>query len=970
MSLPTKTRSKESHKGGFFRFIINKEFEPFAEDLQLNMTKEDRYKYNCFTHAIWKATGDDILVESINRECYQTIISLDSIKLLSKKYNLHINIRKYSNKKKQEIMLMKDPEATITIGYYQKHWFVFKSLPISQFFFDHYETVKEYANKVNKPISNFFQIKSFKNNGTPMINKSKTMSSIKFLINIVEKHHYHQIVDINEVKKDMEADLSTLDYLPQNIKPIRECSNSNQKVSYSSIYFADFETYYNGQKEQPYCVSFCGETGDINWINGKNCVDNLVEQLPDNCLCYFHNLGFDGRFFLEHYRVIEYVPKGKIIYTLTISAKDKSEKGYKTIHFKDSYTLIPIALRKFPESFGLSFVKEAYPYEYHNKIVREGLYDKYNYFQESAALKYFTNDDDKQQFSANIRELKMTRYNKERDQYLFNVKEYAKFYCNQDVRLLRDGFRQFRNDFKKELNIDVTDYLSAPALTNAYFTREVYSKIPNLFFYSGKVSDFIRKAIYGGRCMTRDNKKWHIKEKMYDIDACSLYPSAMKRLLIPEGAPIVLSDSMLDLHYLLDHTMDEQQLEPTKEELDAQGRVICPSRFISAYIVEIEITSIGKERHFPLIIKKDPKTKTNRNVNELVTMTVDNIFLEDLVKFQGIEAKIKKGYYWTGKKNNAMSDVIQRLYDLRSHYKQQGSPLEYIFKLLLNSAYGKTIQKPIRSTTKVVNGAKWKKNEAGKWTLYDEAMTFYKNNKHRLRRIHTPYGDIEVDPWVINPINSSDNDKNGVPGTFKSLEQYSLKELIDRKVYFELEKEIDSFYGNNLVGCLILSMSKRIMNELICLAEDNDIDIYYQDTDSTHVKACQYDELCRLFKEKYGRDLNGKNLGQFHNDFTKIKGKEAFAIESLIISKKVYLDVLSNGEDDDIDYHMRCKGIPNDLLTKRANEDYDGNVVNLYQSLYDGEVFKFDLADCHVRYKMGKDTIYRLPTMIRTIQFK
>jgi len=34
------------------------------------------------------------------------------------------------------------------------------------------------------------------------------------------------------------------------------------------------------------------------------------------------------------------------------------------------------------------------------------------------------------------------------------------------------------------------------------------------------------------------------------------------------------------------------------------------------------------------------------------------------------------------------------------------------------------------------------------------------------------------------------------------------------------------------IGVMILSISKRIMNEVICTAEDNKIPIYYQDTDS------------------------------------------------------------------------------------------------------------------------------------------
>ena len=58
-------------------------------------------------------------------------------------------------------------------------------------------------------------------------------------------------------------------------------------------------------------------------------------------------------------------------------------------------------------------------------------------------------------------------------------------------------------------------------------------------------------------------------------------------------------------------------------------------------------------------------------------------------------------------------------------------------------------------------------------------------------------------------------------------------------------------------------MSKRIMNEVMCLAEDNEIKVYYQDTDSMHLKERDIDTLAAKFKETYGRELIGKEMGQF-----------------------------------------------------------------------------------------------------------
>ena len=49
-------------------------------------------------------------------------------------------------------------------------------------------------------------------------------------------------------------------------------------------------------------------------------------------------------------------------------------------------------------------------------------------------------------------------------------------------------------------------------------------------------------------------------------------------------------------------------------------------------------------------------------------------------------------------------------------------------------------------------------------------------------------------------------------------------------------------------GVEVLSMSKRIMNEVMCLAEDIGIDIYYQDTDSIHLKTQDVPSLVKKFK--------------------------------------------------------------------------------------------------------------------------
>ena len=49
----------------------------------------------------------------------------------------------------------------------------------------------------------------------------------------------------------------------------------------------------------------------------------------------------------------------------------------------------------------------------------------------------------------------------------------------------------------------------------------------NVYQTSGALQQFISRCVVGGRVMANSNKQYHVKRKIEDVDACSLYPSAM-----------------------------------------------------------------------------------------------------------------------------------------------------------------------------------------------------------------------------------------------------------------------------------------------------------------------------------------------------------------------------------------------------------------------------------------------------------
>jgi hypothetical protein len=328
-------------------------------------------------------------------------------------------------------------------------------------------------------------------------------------------------------------------------------------------------------------------------------------------------------------------------------------------------------------------------------------------------------------------------------------------------------------------------------------------------------------------------------------------------------------------------------------------------RFISGFFIEIDITKIGIMRHFPLI-------NTGEGYhNELCRMYVDHITLGDLIEFQKISCTVIRGYFYKNKRDLRIRSVVESLFNLRLKYKNEGNPTQEIIKLILNSIYGKTILKPIETDVRLID----KKDS-------DEYV--YRN-----------YNSIESYEEVFN----------------------------SKFVKIDKIKNIDKHYNLVHLGTNILSMSKRIMNEVICLAEDNRIKIYYQDTDSCHMNQKDVTKISELFKNKYERDLIGKRLGQFHSDFASIDETESFAIKSIFCGKKIYIDKLNN-ENELIAYHLRMKGVRNDCIGLTANLLYPkldpvefrnglffqkwnigkSSIEELFDDLFKGKPIDFDLC--------------------------
>ena len=928
-----KNKIYADNGGSFYIYKIN---EKFMSNIEL-IKKLERYQIftslnnkafdeNCLVYALRQTNlFSESILNNMRTTCYTRYISKKQLEKFGESYNIKFNVIKYIQEKNKWDDIThgknkyfgsdKQDAKKINLVLINKHYVLNENVEgVSTFYINNYDDIENKC-KDKKP-EDRFKISRVKNGmyrqDKTKYHEIKSYDLIKFMTSDQQTWTFDDLCHLknnlyefntNEIK-----DLNN--FTDKDFKVVEKDVKSDKPIKDQKIYFADTETDTSGENHVAFCIAYAeqdvldnefnivSENKEIKFEFGKNCLDNFLDKIEDHALVYFHNLAYDIRQFNEYDITNQHVKGNK---TMDAIIKHKG----KTIYFKDSLSIVSMKLADFPTSFNLDCgIKEMFPYNYYTfenfeKLNCKGVISEAGKHE----LKHNWNQ---QQFEENLKKL-ATKSGLDKGLGIeeddnFDMVEYVKFYCCQDVRILKQGFQKFRKMCWESLKIDVNNVLTAPSLANQYFTREIYEKVPDYYLYGGIVRSFIQKAVYGGRCMTRLNKRWLVNEELADFDAVSLYPSAMKRLYCVTGKCEVLKPEELDTNYLLTHTCAEDE-QPSEEKP------------ISTYVVEIQITNINKHLAFPCVVYKDKQTNTNRNDDSEIaigkTAVVDSITLEDWIKYNCLECKIIRGYKWTGEKSFLIRDVIQNLHLLRCEYKKTHNPLQLVIKLIMNSAYGKCIQKPI--TTNLV----FKKYQTKK---FDKKTKKY------------------VDDYPLNKFLIKNSSK---------IIKYT---QVNKNLYaIKVGQQIDDFYTNTLLGVQILSMSKRIMNEVMCTAEDLGIQIYYQDTDSMHIQKNKINDLANEYFKRFNRELIGKNLGQFHNDFDEVA--DGYSYKSVFVGKKMYVDLLRNDKGEQ-GIHFRMKGVNLDCVKLYA-EEHNLTVFDVYSKLFNGDTLTFDLLKAKPCFKMN-----------------
>ena len=160
------------------------------------------------------------------------------------------------------------------------------------------------------------------------------------------------------------------------------------------------------------------------------------------------------------------------------------------------------------------------------------------------------------------------------------------------------------------------------------------------------------------------------------------------------------------------------------------------------------------------------------------------------------------------------------------------------------------------------------------------------------------YGKTIIKPVETNTIAKGNRDDFEKYASYNYNYIGSAVEVNDR-FYNKAVKPILSHFKFVHCGVEILNMSKRIMNKVFNCAGGCGIKIYYQDSGSIQLNYEGVDKTENLSKEKYGSELVGEELGNLHIDFSMDKANtEIYAIGSLFLGKKTYIDILEPTDKD------------------------------------------------------------------------
>jgi len=876
----TGTAQAGNTTGMFFPFINTTELDLSRYQIFNQNQAYDKNTHKNMKHCFIQALEHTGLKESLINTVVLAIetgahFAKKHIKVVAEKIKRRIIIHTYTKDQLKKAKYGEGEELNVAL--YQGHYFAFEKTIYTRFFADNYMELKDATNAHNVT-------RLSGSTGNPIYGTAKKLNSLTLIKILFDNKHFKPL----DMKLFAEASTHketrntiSLDVIDDEQKEMEEIKIITNK---RKIHYADTETFTKGEKHQLFMIGYCGEGEDWstvytvsqkepaqkttdNWLKTmikRGDKDDKGKNKKADVICYFHNLKYDYNILEPYLKVQSKVEKDGQLYSVSVRMD-----GH-TVEFRDSLKMIPFALHKFGKEFSLPKhlrKKEAIAYDYYkpNKICDRITVEEYSTYLSKKDKKLFLN------------EIVPTIESFDPVTRTFSPYWYYVEYLKMDCEVLRAGMEAFNRCVTLITNSQISAYdcLTISSLTDKYAITE--GAYEGIYQVTGNLREYINKAVYGGRvCVNKKYKKKVITGKISDYDGVSLYPSSIYRLCREMGFPKGKAKRFI-----------KEQLN-TWQQKDYS-------------ILTVKITAVNKHQQMPFIAHKGDGIINYNNEIPDEPIVIDKTTLEDYIKFHDIEYELIDGVYWDEGFNTKMGDVIQRLFDERLRHKKLGNnATQNALKLMMNSAYGKTIMKKSKSEKTIIKRSDMAFKK-GKWEKIEADISF----------------------------------RNYIWKNFHIIKSFR---MVNEHFYEVEQLKADFSYNRGHIGCSILSMSKRIMNEVFDVANDNEYPIYYQDTDSLHIDLENVPKLEEAYGKKYKRELNGKQLGQFHTDFNLAGAKgEIYATKSIFLGKKSYIDVLesvdTNG-DKIKGHHVRLKGITEAGMKHSAKKH--GSFEKLYESLAKG----------------------------------
>lgn len=540
----------------------------------------------------------------------------------------------------------------------------------------------------------------------------------------------------------------------------------------------------------------------------------------------------------------------------------------------------------------------------------------------------------------------------------FDLRKFSSFYLKKDVLGMVEVYKLFSREIYTRLRLNVCFYLTAPALAYQMFRMNMtdfFIPLPR----DEAMQAFFQNAVYGGRVYPRrlafessaysiyhelleeakidncahmfwknqnifDEVDYRISQRyepqyvqeiqqdyLCDMDVVSLYPTAMLsfypcgKMFISNPQEIEILNMMTSDPQTLLHAWDMDKYE--QEHPDNPDIFIHLEIGHGIFKVDIQPNTELLE---PVLPRKDEKGNTVWDLAPIVNGVYTSV---DLHRALQRGYRILKFHY--GISFQGIAPVLRKHILKAKAYKEEGdadpenkAAIRSFGKLILNSTYGKFLQKPRFNSTELVE---------------------QKDIVHALRNGWNEILRIQDNIFLVDTTKLSE------------------------------EERFEEIGKPTFMGAFVLAHSRRIMDRIYKAADpcQNCIERlpYYGDTDSLILPACTLPNL-------EAQDLvvkNGvKQFGQVSNE-----NGDARIIRGFFIAPKLYcFEYITNKHGQYQSFHIRAKGVPKDCL---SIEDYENMDMQRWKYL-SGELEQCDPDLVRVPF----ETFLRTGTKMRVRMFK